>query len=211
MQFWKVKILSYISSVLRYRWYALGVAWVICLAGWSVVAVLPDEYRAEARVYIDTDSLMDPLLKGLTVTTDSSQEIAIMLRALITRPTLEQVIHLTDPKSDQLSPTQMEQRVQTLQTKISIRQLETKNYYAIGYSDNNPVYATAVTQTLLSILQDNRIGTTRLDMDSVRNFINKQITDYEQRLRDADKRRADFRTANIDIIGKGAASNRIDA
>lgn len=210
MQYWRTKLLSYLSSILLYRWYGVGVAWLICLAGWTVVAAMPDQYRAEAKVYIDTDNLMDPLLRGLTISIDPAQEIAIMLRTLITRPTLEQVIHLTDPNANSLDPAQMEERVLNLQTKISIRGLEAKNYFAIGFSDNNPDYAMAVTQTMLSILQDNRVGTTRLDMDTVRAFITKQITDYEQRLRDADKRRADFRTAHIDILGKGPAANRID-
>jgi polysaccharide chain length determinant protein (PEP-CTERM system associated) len=134
-----------------------------------------------------------------------------MLRTLITRPTLEQVIHLTDPAAKTLTAVQMEERVADVRNRISIRGTETKNFYDIGYTDNDPNYAAAVTQTLLSILQDSRVGGTRLDMDTVRSFINKQIADYEQRLRDADKRRADFRTANIQILGKGPAANRIDA
>jgi polysaccharide chain length determinant protein (PEP-CTERM system associated) len=211
MQFWKVKVLSYLSSVLLYRWYALAGAWAICLIGWGAVAALPDQYTAQAKVYIDTDNLMDPLLKGLTVTIDPAQEISVMLRTLITRPTLEQVIHLTDSKANSLTAAQMEERVTQLRSRISIRPTETRNFYDIGYTDNDPGYATSVTQTLLSILQDNRVGGTRLDMDTVRAFINKQIADYEQRLRDADKRRADFRTTNIQILGKGAAANRIDA
>ena len=211
MQYWKNKILSYLSSILMYRWYGVAVAWVFCLAGWTAVVAIPDQYKAEAKVYIDTQNLMDPLLRGLTISIDPAQEIAIMLKTLITRPTMEQVVHLTDPNANSLSAAQMEDRVANLQSKISIRQLETKNYFAIGYSDNSPDYATSVTQTLLSILQDNRVGGTRLDMDAARAFINKQITDYEQRLRDADKRRADFRTAHIEILGKGQAANRIDA
>jgi polysaccharide chain length determinant protein (PEP-CTERM system associated) len=211
MQFWKVKLLSYLSSVLIYRWYALAAAWAICLVGWAAVGSLPDQYTAQAKVYIDTDNLMDPLLKGLTVSIDPNQEIAVMLRTLITRPTLEQVINLTDPTAKSLNAAQMEERVASVRDKISIRSTETKNFYDIGYTDNDPSYATSVTQTLLSILQDSRVGGTRLDMDTVRAFINKQIADYEQRLRDADKRRADFRTANIQILGKGPAANRIDA
>jgi polysaccharide chain length determinant protein (PEP-CTERM system associated) len=211
MQFWKVTILSYLSSVLLYRWYALMAAWLICLVGWGAIAALPDQYTAQAKVYIDTNNLMDPLLKGLTVSIDPSQEIAVMFRTLITRPTLEQVIHLTSPHANGLTPTQMEEQVAVLRDNISIRLTETKNFYDIGFTANDPVYATSVTQTLLSLLQDSRVGGTRLDMDTVRSFINKQIAEYEQRLRDADKRRADFRTANIEILGKGPASNRIDA
>ena len=211
MQQWKIKALSYLSSILLYRWYALVAAWVFCLIGWGVVAAMPDQFTAEAKVYIDTDNLMDPLLKGLTVSIDPAQEIAVMLRTLITRPTVEQVIHLTNPGANKFTPTQLERQVLDLQSRISIRLLEAKNYYAIGYTDNDSQYAMSVTQTLLSIMQDSRVGGTRLDMDSARAFITKKVAEYEERLRDADKRRADFRTANLDILSKGVAANRITA
>src|ERR1700704_440707 len=138
MQQWKIKALSYLSSILLYRWYALVAAWAFCLIGWGVVAAMPDQYTAEAKVYIDTDNLMDPLLKGLTVSIDPSQEISVMLRTLITRPTLEQVIHLTDPAAKSLTAAQLEERVGDVRGKISIRGTETKNFYDIGYTDNDP-------------------------------------------------------------------------
>src|SRR5579864_2094281 len=155
MQSWKIKILSYLSGIYAYRWYALIVAWAFCLIGWATVATLPDQYSAEAKVYIDADNLMDPLLKGLTVSLDSNQEIAVMLKTLITRPTLEQVIHLTNPNANSLTTSQLELEVQRLQKNISISLLETKNYYAISYVDSNSTTATSVAQALLSILQNN--------------------------------------------------------
>jgi polysaccharide chain length determinant protein (PEP-CTERM system associated) len=209
MQQWKIKALTYLSSIFLYRWYALAAAWALCLIGWGVVAAMPDQYQAEAKVYIDTDNLMDPLLKGLTVSIDPAQEIAVMLKTLITRPTLEQVVRLTSPTAAKMTPIELEQKVQDLQNRIAIRGLETRNYYAIGYTDNDAQYATAVTQSLLSIMQDSRVGGTRLDMDSARAFIAKKVQEYEERLRDADKRRADFRAANLDILSKGVAANRI--
>ncbi|HXJ00606.1 MAG TPA: XrtA system polysaccharide chain length determinant [Micropepsaceae bacterium] len=211
MQQWKIKALTYLASILVYRWYALAAAWALCLMGWGVVAAMPDQYTAEAKVYIDTESLMDPLLRGLTVSIDPAQEIAVMLKTLITRPTLEQVVRITDPAASKLTPIQLEERVLDLQNRISIRGLDTRNYYAVGYTDNDAQYATAVTQSLLSIMQDSRVGGTRLDMDTARNFIAKKVQEYEDRLRDADKRRADFRTANLEILSKGVAANRITA
>jgi polysaccharide chain length determinant protein (PEP-CTERM system associated) len=211
MHFWKMKALSYLSGIYVYRWYALAVAWLFCIAGWSTVAVMPDSYRASAKVYIDTQSIMDPLLRGLTVSLDSQQEIAIMLTTLITRPTIEQVIHLINPKANQLTAAELEQEVGHLQGSISISQLDAKNYYELSYVDKDATTATNVAQALLSILQNNRVGNTRLNMDDARSFINKEIADYENRLREADKRRQDFRTANLDILDKPNAGNRIDA
>src|SRR5438105_6661039 len=210
MHFWKMKALSYLSASYVYRWYVLAIAWLVCLIGWGGVALMPDNYRAEAKVYINTDSVMDPLLKGLTVNRDPTQEIAIMIRTLFTRPTLEQVIHLTMPNANTLTAPQMQQQVQRLQENISITQLEAKNYFSISYIDKDSETAASVAQALLSILQNNKIGNSRVNMDDARSFINKKVAEYENRLREADKRRADFRAANLDILGK-ANPGGIDA
>ena len=40
------------------------------LLGSTIVVFLPDQYEASSRVYVDTDSLMGPLLKGIAVEDD---------------------------------------------------------------------------------------------------------------------------------------------
>src|SRR5688500_8479689 len=117
MHFWKIQALTYLTGAWSYRWYAVGLAWVLCFAGWGVVAALPDQYEAEAKVYIDTDSLMTPLLKGIAITADSQQQIAMMLKTFISRPNLEQVVRISSPGANSLTPAQIEQRVTNLEQK----------------------------------------------------------------------------------------------
>lgn len=107
MQSWKVQLLSHLSSAWQYRWYGIATAWLICLAGWIGVGAMPDVYQSEAKVYIDTDTLMRPLLKGLAVSTDPDQQVSVMLRTLVTRPNIEQVVRLTDPNAASMSAAAM--------------------------------------------------------------------------------------------------------
>ena len=44
--------------VWRRRWLALAVAWAVCLAGWLVVALIPNSYESRARVLIEMQSLL---------------------------------------------------------------------------------------------------------------------------------------------------------
>ena len=80
----------------RYRWYAIALIWVFALAGWTAVFVMPDRYEASARVYVDTDSLLRPLLRGLAVQTNLEQRVRLMTRALLSRPNLEKIAHLAE-------------------------------------------------------------------------------------------------------------------
>ena len=54
-------------SLWRRRWYAAGVAWVFCLVGWTYVLTLPDTYQATTRIYVDTESMLRPLMRGIAV------------------------------------------------------------------------------------------------------------------------------------------------
>jgi len=39
------------------RWPALGVAWLVCLAGWLVVATVPNTYESKARIFVQIDDV----------------------------------------------------------------------------------------------------------------------------------------------------------
>ncbi len=85
-----------------------------------------------------------------------------------------------------------------------------KNLFVIGFVDNNSKYAEAVIQSLLSILEDSNIGDKRRDMEGAQSFISQKIAEYETLLRAAEKRRADFKTANLDMLEKGGANTQLD-
>ena len=65
MQDLKRQVLFHLVMLWRRRWLALGIAWPICLAGWVFIAMLPSKYLATARIYVDTETLLAPLLKGI--------------------------------------------------------------------------------------------------------------------------------------------------
>src|SRR6185312_8263100 len=99
MRNWWLELLPYVIASWRYRWYGLAAAWVVCAVAWLTVAFIPNAYQSRAEVYIDTNTLLRPLLQGLAVNTDPNQEIQVMLQALLTAPTLETVVRATNPKA----------------------------------------------------------------------------------------------------------------
>ena len=42
----------------------MGVTWAVCLIGWLGIALVPNQFQAVAMIYVDTDTMMAPLLKG---------------------------------------------------------------------------------------------------------------------------------------------------
>lgn len=210
MQFWKSQILTYLTGAWHYRWHGLGIAWAVCLVGWLGVFFIPNTYQAVAKIYIDTDTLMGPLLRGLTVNTDPDQTVSVMLNTLVTRPNLEQVVHLTDPHSASMRDAQLQSAVQGLQDNISLKPLASKNLFEIAFTNRDPEYALRVSQSLLSILVDSNIGDKRRDMEGAQSFIDNKLAEYETLLREAEKRRADFKQSHLDLFVGGPANARTD-
>ena len=90
------QVLGYARGVWRRRMLVLIVAWLISLMGWVWVYLLENQYKAQARVYVDTQSLLRPLLSGLAVQPNVGQQVALMTRTLMSRPNLEKVARMTD-------------------------------------------------------------------------------------------------------------------
>ncbi len=77
---------------------------------------------------------------------------------------------------------------------------QTKNLFTITYRDKNPKLAYEVVQTLLTIFVESATGGSRTDMENAKRFLERQIQSYEQQLRAAEKRRADFRGRYMEIL-----------
>lgn len=194
------QLLSYGRGIWRYRWFILLVAWPIAIAGWIQVAKMPDVYRASARVLVDTESILRPLMRGLAVQTDLQQRVSLMTRTLLTQPNLEQVARMTDMHLQAHTPAQMEGVVNRLRSGIAIAGSRQGDIYTISYQHNDPVRAHAVVQAVLTIFMESALGGARGEGMMAEQFLDQQIREFEQRLEAAEQRRADFRRANVGLM-----------
>jgi len=196
------QLTSYLRDIWRRRWIGLGVAWLAALIGAAVVMSIPDRYEASARVFVDTQSLLKPLLSGLAVQPDIDQQLAILSRTLVSRPNVERLIRMTDMDLRLNSTTQKEEMIERLQRTLKISTAVGRdNLYTISYQDPSPDQAKRVVQSLLSIFVESGLGGKRKDADAARRFIEEQIKHYEKRLEDAENRLKEFRLRNMQLLG----------
>ncbi len=192
------QLLGYVRGIWRFRWYIHFVAWPLCLAGWVVVHQLPDQYKATARVYVDTQSMLRPLLKGLAVQGNVGQEVKLMTRTLLSRPNLEKIARMTDMDLKATTPEDMEALLGRLQHTIKLSGGRGRsNLYSLSYTDENPELAKRVVQSLLTLFVETSLGDSRKDSKSAQNFLDDQIKEYESRLFAAEERLKEFKRKNI--------------
>ena len=199
------QLLTYGRGMWQFRWYALLVAWVVCLAGWTAVYTLPDEYEVRARVYVDTQSVLKPLLRGLAVEQDVGTRVNMMTRILLSRPNLEKVARETDLDLRASTPKEHEALMSKLQNNIKMKgeggsRRRNDNLYTISYVDRDPQLAQRVVQTLLNAFVEDTLGSSRVDTAAAQRFLDKQIQEYEVRLTEAEQRLAEFKKEHVGMM-----------
>lgn len=198
------QVLGYAKAAWQRRWWGVAVAWLVCIVGWTWVMMIPDRYQASARVYVDTQTLLKPLLSGLAAEPNVEQQIKLMTRQLVSRPTLEKVARMTDLDVKAKTPEQTEKMLNDLASKISIADAGRENLYTISYQDANGDLAKKVVQSLLTIFVETSLGKTRQDISSSQRFIEEQLQQYQQKLTDAENALKEFKQKHIGMMpGQG--------
>jgi polysaccharide chain length determinant protein (PEP-CTERM system associated) len=178
----------------------LVAAWIAGVIGAIVVLQLPDQYEASARVYVDTDSVLQPLMRGLAIQPNVSQRVSILSRTLISRPNVEKLIRMTDLDHTLTTPGEKERLVDELMGKLQIQAAGVGNLYSINFRDPSPEQAQKIVQSLLSIFMESSLGNKRQDSTQAKEFIEEQIAQYEARLREAENRVKEFRLRNLGLL-----------
>lgn len=198
------QVLGYAKATWQRRWWGVAVAWLVCIVGWTWVMMIPDRYEASARVYVDTQSLLKPLLSGLAVAPNVEQQIVLMTRQLVSRPTLEKVARMTDLDVRAKTPEQTEAMLNDLASEIAIADAGKENLYTISYQDADGELAKRVVQSLLTIFVETSLGKTRQDISSSQRFIEEQLQQYRQKLTDAENALKAFKQTHIGMMpGQG--------
>jgi len=188
---------GYVRGIWRYRWYALGAAWLLALVGWTVVFQLPDQYQATARVHVETRSALEPLLRGMTVETNEDRRLRYLTRSLFTRPSLEKIARMSDLDLRVQTSEGMNELLNELSQRITLSGTAKVNIYEIGYTNRDPEVAKRVVQSVVSLMAERTLGESRRESDQAQAFLAKQVKEYEQRLEAAEDRLMRFKRKHV--------------
>ncbi|MBK4734270.1 XrtA system polysaccharide chain length determinant [Noviherbaspirillum pedocola] len=197
------QLLFLVKGVWKYRWHAVIVAWVIAIAGWVRVYTLPDNYQASARVFVDTQSILKPLLAGMTTIPNVEQQVSIMSRTLLSRPNIEKVMRMVDLDIKAKTPKEHEELVNDVMSQIRIGTTGRDDIYTLTYNDPNPKLAKDVVQSLLTIFVESSVGDKKNDSEKAVQFLDDQIKVYEGKLVTAENALKDFKIKHSGSLPSG--------
>ncbi len=192
------QLFDYLRGILRYKWIALLVAWIVSLGGWLWVAQIPEQYLATAKLQIDSNSVLRPLLRGLTVRPDVDQRVALMSKTMFVRPNLEKLMRMADLDLQVHGAADKEKLLNELKNNISLGgDRRNVSLYSVAFKHPDRDTAKKIVQSLITVFVENTLGDNRIASAGAQEFIDKEIAEYERRLAAAETRLANFKRKHV--------------
>ena len=136
------EIFRHATITLRGMWMhrvlGLCVAWVVGLAALSVLMMMPAKYEASARIFVNTDSILKPLMTGLTVQPNEDQRIVMLSRVVISRPNVEKLVQTVGLDGEAKSKDERERIIDNVMRTLEFKSAGRDNLYTLSFRDEDP-------------------------------------------------------------------------
>ncbi len=208
-------VLRGLNGLWRRRWLILAVTWGCAIVGWIALWLIPDKYESRAHVFVQTETILEPVLSGFTARPDYSRRVEVMRLQLLTRPNVEQIIHRAGLDKTIEARTAMERRVKMegmvdwVAGQIRIESPR-EMYFIISYKNADPKIAQAVVDAVLNMLIEQDLGASLTESEAARRRLDLQIEEYEEKLVANEQAVAVFRREHADELtaSQGAVRQR---
>ncbi|WP_425407849.1 XrtA system polysaccharide chain length determinant [Hyphococcus sp.] len=191
-------VLRGLNGLWRRRWVIIAVAWICALLGWLAIWMIPDKYESRAHVFVQTETILEPVLNGFTARPDYSRRVEVMRLQLLTRPNVEQIIDRAGLADTIEAKTAMERRVKMegmVEWVAGQIQIESPRemYFIISYKNSDPEIAQAVVDAVLNMLIEQDLGASLTESEAARRRLDLQVEEYEEKLAANERAVAVFR------------------
>lgn len=191
---------TYLSGLWKYRYWGLMATFAFGLLGIAVSIFLPGNYEATARAYVDTQSILKPLMQGMTVQPNVQNQVQMMARTLVSRPNLETIVQVTGLDRDAHTQKARETLMQNLERNIQFKPAGGTNFYSIEYRHESQETALKVVSTLLDLFVKATRAGKASDTQNAVAFIDQEIAKAERTLLETEAALKEFKIRHIDVM-----------
>lgn len=211
------QMMTGLYSVWRKRWYGLAAMWAVCLVGWIIVALIPNQYKSSARLYVDWASLL-PAELGFEQN-NVLRQVDIVKRTLTSRVNLEKVIRRTELDVALTDEKQVDQLIADMTKAIEV-QSQDNDLFTLSYTASDPKRTDAenanlarrVVDNLIQIFMEENVSSDRDNINEAVRFFEDQLAQRERELEAAEARKAEFEQKYLGRLpGEGAIGSRVQA
>jgi len=198
---WVAKGRHAVRAVQQRRWIAISVAWAVAIACAIGLPLVPERFEATSRIYVDTQTVLKPLMKDLAYQPDIDQQVRMLARTLISRPNVERLIERPEVGIAFSDKKERETTISRLMEQIKVVAAERGNLYTISYRDPNPERARRLVEGTVALFVNSGTGDKKRDSVDAGHFIEEQIKNNETKLTESENRLKEFKIRNFGVSG----------
>lgn len=195
----RLEVVRLTKAIWRRKWLVAALAWISAVVAACIVYFVPNRYEATAKVYVDTQTVLKPLMAGLAFQPDIDQQVRMLGRTLITRPNIERLVKGLGATATTPGET-VDRAVDRLIDKIKVDHAG-GNLYVISLRDPDPSRAKTVVASLVEIFVDSGVDAKQKDSREASKFIDEQIKTYEEKLVSAENKLKEYKVRNFGVSG----------
>ncbi len=195
----KIDILKYLDIISRRKYLFL----IICVLITSVIIAysytLEKKYESSATILVEREKVINPLMRGLTVTQSGAERLRTIRQLIVSRSRLTEVIRKLDLDLDLKTPLELENFIKTMRKAIDINIIG-NNLYIISYEGAEPQTVKDVVNTICNIFIEENLKATRGAAHEAFEFIQTQLNVYKQKLDESENTLRIFKEKNLEQL-----------
>ncbi len=211
-------IKRYWGLILQRRYLALSVALTVLSLCTLASFILPKVYEATSTIFIQRSTLINPLIKGIGVTSNSEEGLRTLRDSITSRNIISRVIEKLNLDAGDVKSQKHEGLVSAIKNNISITVKggggsQGADLFIISYRGSDPKKVRDIVNTLVEEYIAEALGYRRSDASGAFEFVQNQLAEYKTKLEESDKDIRAFRERNPDIVPQteGAVLTRMEA
>lgn len=191
-------IITTIKDALNYRKLLLAVFIVFSVAGTAVGLNWPKFYISAATIFIEEENILGTLMQGAAVQTEVVDRAKIAREIVYGRDLLLQILEEGGWINDDTTPVQQERLMDGLRARLTIKNVR-DNLIQFKYKDTDPKRTFETVTRAVDLFISESLATKLKESRSAFEFIDNQVNEYHEKLKNAEEELKKFRSANVDI------------
>ncbi len=179
------KPLDYLMIVFRRKWLVVIPTVIGIVLGIIACNVLPKMYQSSTLILVEEGRVINPLIKGLAVSTSVKQRLAILREQILGWDRINQLIATLNLAGHVKTQQEYEGLVRELRSNIRVR-LQGPNIVGISYIGEDPVQAMNIVKTITDIFIAENLKQQDSETENAIDFINDQLALYQKKLKQAE-------------------------
>ena len=180
---------------------------VIALLSLFVGTLIPKQYTSSTTILVEESNIIAPLMEGRAVPTGVSDRAGITREVAFSRKVMGEILETGGWMAGNPTPVEQDKLIEKIvaRTKISNPR---GNLIQIDYTDPDPQRAFEVTRRFAELVMQESLATKERESREAYEFIDSQVSQYHDKLSDAEAKLEQYRNDNPDARpGTGADVN----